>query len=191
MAAVHLQRRVGTLMAVPLQRLVGAQPSVRRSVARLRWADRLGRSPARRAGTHPSSGRYGPAYRRLGRWQRHRSDSRCQDQDHFHARDLPSWPVAGCSRSPILGDCPAAPSRRWRFGTWASLYGFLASSSGAALMQEMTFGQAVLPNRKERRRQAALTERPRRPTCPCCQPAPASDEPAAGTVGDAPPDRLN
>lgn len=37
-------------------------------------------------------------------------------------------------------------------------------------MQEDALSQAMLPNRKERRRLAALTKRPARPTCECCQP---------------------
>jgi hypothetical protein len=39
-------------------------------------------------------------------------------------------------------------------------------------MQEETPRPTVLPNRKERRRRAALTKRPARPTCACCRPAP-------------------
>jgi hypothetical protein len=42
-------------------------------------------------------------------------------------------------------------------------------------MQEETFGQAVLPNRKERRRQAALMGRPTRPSCACCAPTRRDD----------------
>jgi hypothetical protein len=43
-------------------------------------------------------------------------------------------------------------------------------------MQEDTNGQAMLPNRKERRRLAALTKRPARPTCACCQPTQRKDD---------------
>jgi hypothetical protein len=43
-------------------------------------------------------------------------------------------------------------------------------------MQEDTIRRAVLPNRKERRRQAALIKRPPRPTCACCQPVPQRDD---------------
>jgi hypothetical protein len=42
-------------------------------------------------------------------------------------------------------------------------------------MQEETFAKAVLPYRKERRRQAALMERPPRPTCACYQPTRRDD----------------
>jgi hypothetical protein len=43
-------------------------------------------------------------------------------------------------------------------------------------MQEDTTRQAMLPNRRERRRLAASTKRPTRPTCACCQPS--REEPA-------------
>jgi hypothetical protein len=43
-------------------------------------------------------------------------------------------------------------------------------------MQEDPIGQAMLPNRKERRRLAAQTKRPAWPTCACCPPTPREDD---------------
>jgi hypothetical protein len=51
-------------------------------------------------------------------------------------------------------------------------------------MQEEAFGHAVLPNRKERRRQAAMIKSPVPPTCACCQPTPRDDRPATQPDGE-------
>jgi hypothetical protein len=59
-------------------------------------------------------------------------------------------------------------------------------------MQGKTMLQAIPPNRRERRRIAALTKRPVRPICACCQPtqgdehnADAADVPSSGGLNPA------
>ena len=59
------------------------------------------------------------------------------------------------------------------------MWGFLLHRPGGASMQEDTTRQAMLPNRRERRRLAALTKRPTRPTCACCQPSREEPDTAA------------
>ena len=52
-------------------------------------------------------------------------------------------------------------------------------------MQEDTTGRTVVPNRKERRRLAALAKRPARSACACCQPIRREDDSVAEPDGES------